>query len=345
VIRLDGSQGGAGGQILRAALALSAVTGQPFEMRRIRERRLRPGLRPHHLAAVRAVAMACRAEVHGDFDGSPELRFAPGAIAAGEFRFEIGASGAATLLVGMLVPVLAAATDGASRVEVRGGTHLPGSPTFHYLARHMVRLYERLALRPRLHLQRAGFAPRGEGLMSAEVPPTPRGGVGRLDLDERGALLAVRGVSGAARLRGEVGRRHASSARALLWERRRVDSEWAVVELPADTPGSFVQVEAVFENGGGAFSFLGQRGVSAELVGERAARRLLRFLDEAGAVDPWAADQLAVPLALAGAGGRITTPEVTAHLETVAAVLGHFGFAARTLGRRGGAGALEVGPV
>ena len=55
-------------------------------------------------------------------------------------------------------------------------------------------------------------------------------------------------------------------------------------------------------------------------------------------VDPWLADQMAVPLALAGGGGRLSTSEVTSHLETVAGVLRRFGVPAETLGptRRAG---------
>ena len=78
LIRVDGGEGEGGGQVLRTALALSAVTGQGFEMTQIRERRPRPGLRPQHLAAVRATQMVCSARVSGALDGSRELSFDPG---------------------------------------------------------------------------------------------------------------------------------------------------------------------------------------------------------------------------------------------------------------------------
>ncbi len=58
---IDGDLGEGGGQVLRTALTLSAATGQAFEMTRVRARRSRPGLRPQHLAAVRAAAMATKA--------------------------------------------------------------------------------------------------------------------------------------------------------------------------------------------------------------------------------------------------------------------------------------------
>jgi RNA 3'-terminal phosphate cyclase (ATP) len=343
LIPLDGAQGEGGGQILRSALALAAVTGQGFRVEQIRARRLRPGLRPQHLAAVRAAAMGCGAEVHGAFDGSPDLRFAPGKVAAGDFHFDIGTAGAATLVLQTVAPILATASS-PSHVEVTGGTHVPRSPGYHFLARHWAEVVGRLGLTVRLQLERAGFHPRGEGRVRAEVEPWARPAA--LDLSRRGPLVTVRGIAGAARLRGDVARRAAEAARAFLWEQRRLETEWEVADLEAGSPGAFLQIEAVFETGRAAFSALGERGLRAEVLGERTARRLLRFVDdEEAVVDPWLADQLAVPLAVAGGGGRLQTSEVTSHLETVAGVLRQFGVPARTWGRRGGPGGLEVGRV
>jgi RNA 3'-terminal phosphate cyclase (ATP) len=342
LISLDGAQGEGGGQIVRTALALSAVTGQGFEVTRIRVGRTVPGLRPQHLAAVRAAALACGARVGGAFDGSPDLRFEPGPVAAGDFRFEIATAGAATLVLQtVLLPL---ATAGApSRVEVTGGTHVPASPSFHYLARHWRPVVERLGVRLDLTLTRAGFYPPGGGEARAEVQGWSR--PASLSLEKRGALVAVRGTSGVSRLPGDVAKRQRDAAQSVLWERRRLEAAWDVLDVPGASPGSFLLVEAVFEEGRGAFGFLGRRGLRPELLGDRAARTLLGFLDAEGAVDPHLADQLGVPLALSGGGGRVTTNEVTRHLETVAAVIAQFGIPARTFGRRGGPGGLEVGRV
>jgi RNA 3'-terminal phosphate cyclase (ATP) len=342
LVSLDGAQGEGGGQILRSALTLSAATGQGFQMTRIRAERVRPGLRPQHLAAVRAAAMGWGVEVHGAFDGSPDLRFLPGAVAPGEFEFEIATAGAATLVLQTVAPALALARE-PSRVSVTGGTHVPRSPSHAFLARHWAPAVEGLGLRVRVDLERAGFYPRGGGRLCGGIAPWPRP-ASFLDLTRRGPLCEVRGVSAAARLRGEVAKRQADAARDRLWEDRRIESRWEVLEMSAASPGACLQVEAVFENGRAAFSVLGERGLRAEVAGERAARRLLRFLDdESASVDPWLADQLAVPLAVGRGGGRLTTSEVTRHLETVADVVRRFGIPAETWGRRGGPGGLEVG--
>ena len=128
-----------------------------------------------------------------------------------------------------------------------------------------------------------------------------------------------------------------AAAQERLWESRRLEATWAELEVPAPSKGCFLQLEAVFEEGRAAYGFLGERRVRAEVIGDRAARHLLKFLEaDEGAVDPWLADQLVLPLALAGGGGRVTTPEVTAHLETVADVVSRFGIPARAWGRREG---------
>jgi RNA 3'-terminal phosphate cyclase (ATP) len=340
LLPIDGARGGGSGQLLRTALALSAVTGQGFEMTRIRAGRTRPGLQPQHLAAIHAVAMACGGKVHGAFDGSPDLRFEPGAVAHGEFRFEIQTAGAASLVMQAVLAPLATASH-PSRVEVTGGTHVAASPSFEYLSRHWAAAVGLLGLEVGFELVRAGFFPPGGGELRGVVGPWKR--PARLVLRERGALVGIRGVSGEGRGRNRIAERQCEAAQARLWEARRLEAEWEVRSVASASPGSFLFLEAVFENGRGGFGFLGERGVRAERLGDRAARRLLRFLEEEGAVDPQLADQLAVPFAIAGGGGELTTCEVTKHLETVVEVLNLFGIPARCWGRPGGPGGLEVG--
>jgi RNA 3'-terminal phosphate cyclase (ATP) len=340
LIAIDGAMGEGGGQILRTALSLAAATGQGFEITRIRAGRVQPGLRPQHVASVRAAALVCGARVGGVFEGSPDLRFEPGAVAAGEFRFEIATAGALTLVMQTVVPPLGTAAA-PSTLHVTGGTHVPASPPFHYLARHWAAAVEGLGLQARFELQRAGFYPRGGGEASAIVQPWRRR-TEPLLLEDRGALVELRGTSGAGRLKGDVAARQRRAAESLLWESRRLTSTWTELDMPAASPGSFVMLEAVFERSRAAFSLLGQRGVRAEVLGEKVARTALHFLLETeAAVDPHLADQLALPMALAG-GGRVTTSEVTRHLETVAEVLRLFGVSASVWGRPGGPGGLEV---
>jgi len=344
LIPLDGAAGEGGGQILRTALSLAVATGQAFELSRIRAGRVRPGLRPQHVAALRAAAMACDARVSGAYDGSPELRFEPGALAGGEFHFEIGTAGAATLVLQTLLPPLARAAS-ASAVAVSGGTHVPMSPSFEFVSRHWAAALRELGLQAQVDMERAGFYPRGGGSLRARVEPSWAGTGKALSLEQRGALTQVEIVSGSARLRDDVAERQAAAAAKRLWDERRIEARVEVVHAAGASPGSYVYAAAVFERGRAALGLIGEKRVRAEALGDRAARRLLKLIDQTGAVDAWLADQLAVPLALSGAGGRVSTVEVTRHLETVADVLRHFGVGARTWGALGGSGGLEVDRV
>jgi RNA 3'-terminal phosphate cyclase (ATP) len=341
LIPIDGDVAEGGGEILRTALALSIATGQGFEITRIGAARLRPGLRVEHLAAVRAAAMISDARVGGAFEGSPDLRFEPRQVTSGEFRFDIGAAGPILPILQTVLPLLATAAS-PSVVQATGGTHVPGNPAFDYVARHWQPLVERLGLRSRFTLDKAGFYPKGGGEVTAHVEPWTRPAA--LRLEERGRLLELRGFSAVGRLKGDVAERQRDAAASVLWEKRRLEAVWETVTLPAGSPGSYVLMSAVYETGRGAFAVLGERGMAVEGVGERAAHELLRFLDATGAVDGSAADQLVLPLALAGGGGVVSTTEVTRNLQIVVDVLALFGVGARVEGMRGAAGSVEVSP-
>ncbi|STJ15441.1 RNA 3'-terminal-phosphate cyclase [Escherichia coli] len=127
MIALDGAQGEGGGQILRSALSLSMITGQPFTITGIRAGRAKPGLLRQHLTAVKAAAEICRATVEGAELGSQRLVFRPGTVRGGDYRFAIGSAGSCTLVLQTVLPALWFA-DGPSRVEVSGGTDNPSAP-------------------------------------------------------------------------------------------------------------------------------------------------------------------------------------------------------------------------
>jgi RNA 3'-terminal phosphate cyclase (ATP) len=327
---IDGSHGEGGGQVLRTTLALSAITGQPVRLERIRAGRRKPGLMPQHLTSVRAVAKVCDAELEGARLDSQELTFVPrSAPIAGQYTFDVaqfakgGSAGAVTLILQTILLPLALA-DGTSQVMLRGGTHVAWSPPFDYVKRVYLPALMRMGIKAKANIERWGWYPIGGG----EVRATIEGqGAGRspagLDLRERGALLRVRGLSASSNLPRHIGTRQESAALQAL-RSNRVNARIDVLEAPSKGQGTVVFLWAEFDNAMAGFTSLGERGKPAERVAEEAADQLVQFLHSGAALDRHLADQMILPMALAAGPSRLTTEVVTQHLLTNAWVVNQF---------------------
>lgn len=318
MVLVDGSMGEGGGQVLRTSLALSLLTGRPFRIENIRARRPKPGLAAQHLRSVEAAAAVGAARVEGAQKGSTALTFEPGPVRPGEYRLDVGTAGAASLVL-QTVAVPLALAGGESRLAVTGGTHVPWSPSFHYLERQWCPALAPLGLRAEVSLRRLGFYPRGGGEIEARLGP----GSGRpspLTLVERGKLQEVRGLSAVAGVPPAVAERQARRARARL-QPLGVPVEIETASLEASSPGTFLFLEARFERARCCATGLGERGKPAEQVADETVAEVEAYLRSGAALDEHLADQLLLPLALARGGSAFTTAGVTRHLTTNAAVI------------------------
>jgi|SRR5579872_3083635 len=158
-IEIDGSIGEGGGQVLRSSLALSLVTGQALHINNIRSRRPKPGLMPQHLRAVEAAAAIGMARIEGAHYGSQSLAFEPRGIRSGRFDFDIGTAGSTSLVLQTILLPLSFAKEPSS-VTVKGGTHVPWSPCFHYLDLHWLRYMRAIGFKVQFAMELAGFIPR-----------------------------------------------------------------------------------------------------------------------------------------------------------------------------------------
>ncbi|MGZ3182760.1 MAG: RNA 3'-terminal phosphate cyclase [Telluria sp.] len=318
MIELDGSEGEGGGQVLRSALTLSMLTGQPFRLQRIRANRAKPGLMRQHLVAVQAAAGICGGRAEGAEIGSATLAFAPGAIRGGDYRFAIGTAGSCTLVLQTLVPALLFA-DRASTVRITGGTHNPMAPPAHYLQRVYARALADMGADVTFELHRFGFYPAGGGEVTAAV--TPCSGLRPCEWMARGKLVAAYAESFVAGIPGGVARRELDGVGARMgWG----DGQLHERVLPRDQgPGNALLITVEHEHMTEVFTAIGEKSVRSDDVARLAVEQARGYLGTDAAVGEHLADQLLLPLALAG-GGRFTSTCFSPHATTNARVIERF---------------------
>lgn len=317
MIDVDGTHGEGGGQILRTSLAMSVLTGQPLRIRGIRGRRPKPGLMPQHLQAVRAAAAISRARVQGATLGSTELAFEPRSLNAGDYSFDIGTAGAVTLVL-QTVAIPLSFAPAASHVTVVGGTHVPWSPSFHYLADHWLHYLRCCGYHIQAALERPGFYPKGGGRVSVELEPAT--GLRPLSLVERGRLQRVHGLSMVANLDVSIAERQRHQAMQRL-RRHGVGVDIELAHMQAHSPGTMLLLIAEFELTRCCYSALGARGKPAERVADEVVDALEAFLRTDAAIDEHLADQLIVPLAAVVGRSEVRPARITQHLVTNADVV------------------------
>jgi RNA 3'-terminal phosphate cyclase (ATP) len=316
-IDIDGSEGEGGGQLLRTALTLSLVTGRPFRIGSIRGRRPKPGLLRQHLTAVRAAAEIGRARVSGAELGSQSLSFEPSEIQAGDYELAIGTAGSATLVFQTLLPALLQGRE-PSRLTIEGGTHNPSAPPFDFLARTFLPILRRMGAVVDARLERHGFYPAGGGRITFEIQPCPA--LQPLLLVHRGSVR-VHARAVLASLPDSIGKREIGIVR----DRLNLERDQCRVEAVETSvgPGNILLIDVEGESITEVVTGFGIKGVSAEKVASDACDEAESYLRSDAPVGSHLADQLLIPIALAGRGSfRTLSP--TAHTLANAAVVRRF---------------------
>ena len=309
MIAIDGSYGEGGGQILRTSLALSLVTGKPFSIRNIRAGRKKPGLMRQHLTAVNAAAEIGQAVLEGNRIGSRAFTFEPERIRPGDYHFAIGSAGSCTLVFQTILPALLTA-GGPSEVLLEGGTHNPFAPPFDFLAKAFLPVVNRMGPRVDAVLEKPGFYPAGGGRFRVSINPA---GFNRIDLLERGNIVNKTARASVANLPVRIAKRELEVIHEMLkWDRELLQ---AVEVENSQGPGNILTVEVESDNITEVFTGFGEKGVSAEKVAGRAATSVREYLAFDVPVGRYLADQLLVPMALAG-GGKFRTLSPTQHTTT-----------------------------
>jgi len=312
IVHIDGSIGEGGGQILRTSLMLSIISGRPFEISNIRSKRPNPGLRPQHLAALKAFTLITGGRLVGDQIGSTNIRFVPGEPKNQDIEIDVGTAGSITLILSTLLPALSFRGEDFS-VTLKGGTDTKWSPTFDYFNEVVVRLYRSFGINCDVRLVRRGYYPVGGGEVVARI----RSGhivKSFKAIDREDEVVNIKSVC--SNLPIHVAERQARAAKQLLENDGVTVNEIITQNEYALSAGSVIciyikDLEVPVYIGGDS---VGQKGVSAEDVGFMAARNFLFSYNKRVALDVHCAD-MAIPLmCLTEEESQIGIPSMTGHI-------------------------------
>ncbi|WP_410765732.1 RNA 3'-terminal phosphate cyclase [Haloferax sp. DFSO60] len=322
MIRIDGAEGG--GQLLRTALALSVVTGEPFEMTAIRATRPSPGLKAQHLACVSVAEAVSDSRVEGAKQGSSKLRFTPNTVRPDPIDVDVGTAGSTTLVCETLLPV-AVALEEPLQLTVTGGTDVRWSPPVDYLQYVKRPLCGKFGVEFDIDVRRRGFYPAGGGRLSMTVYPADSTPLDFASARDPVSELTCYSVASESLRSANVAHRQLSGVTDALAE--------SGIEAPVTTsatyaksssPGTVVVLVAHAGEAIAGFNAYGEKGVPAERVGAKTVQQFRDWMASDAPLDRYMADQLLVWVALVG--GRISVPEVTNHVRTNIEVIRAFGF-------------------
>ena len=310
MLHIDGSVGEGGGQIIRTAIALAAITGTEVEIANIRANRPKPGLAAQHLHAVKAVERLAGGTAEGLALQSTRLSFAPGQLNGFDGTIDIGTAGSITLLLQCLIPV-ALFADRATTVRITGGTDVAWSPPIDFYRQVFLPALREMGCDVHLDVLQRGYYPKGGGMVDVIISPVKQ--LKGFLVRKSKPVEVIRGISHSCGLPPHVAERQANAANRLLRAAGyQSDIALEIVEKSSWTTGCGITLWCGYKSGSG----LGERGKRAEVVGEEAARNIIFELQSNATVDVHLADQLVPYAAVASGPSELRVRSMTNHLET-----------------------------
>jgi RNA 3'-phosphate cyclase len=314
MIEINGSYLEGGGQILRTACALSALTKKPCHIFNIRKNRPKPGLMPQHLLGIQALAQLCNGRLEGDFLGSEEIKFYPGEISRDRVSVNIPTAGSITLVLQTLIPPALFASFPIQISFDGGATDTFFSPTIDHFRYVFLKILEKMEAKVEIEILKRGYYPEGGAKVVAKIFPSK---LKRLDLTERGNFKKILAISGASEFlkNKKVAERQIAGAREILGK-LNLPIEEKIEYYETQSPGSQICLIAEFENTIIGTDNLGKLGKRAEDVGKEAALELLKEQKSGACLDKHLADQILPYMALVGRKSQVTVSEITNHCQT-----------------------------
>jgi len=316
MITIDGSQKSGSGTILRYAVSLSTLLGEPLRIYNIRAKRKKPGLRPQHLRSVMACAKLCDGEVGNAKVGASEIKYYPKSkIKGGYYDFDIGTAGSTTMLTLTLLPVALFASKEVN-FSVTGGVVQDFAPSVFHMQQVLFPTLKKMGIQASLFVEKMGYVPKGQGRIKVRVLPI-KSKIRPIVMLEQGIIQNIEGIAVSSHLeRQRVSERMRKACCDILTARGYEVKIKEVNDYTSVQPGAALAVWAQNENCILGMDRAGKIGRRAESIGAFVARNLLADISAESTVDRFLADQLILYGGLACGETKYKIPIITPHIET-----------------------------
>lgn len=310
MIEINCSYGEGGGQIIRTAVALSALTGKPVHLYNIRAKRDKPGIQAQHLTGVKAVAGICNAKVNGLELHAKEITFEPGEISGGNYEWDVGTAGSVTLVLQALMPAMLFSKKGFS-LSITGGTNVQWSPPVEYFQHIFCDYLLKMGAEIKFDIIRHGFYPKGGGRIKLRLTPAE---LKPIEILERGNFVKTDlwSIASSDLMMANVAERQVKGFRHEFGETKygKINENY----VSSFSSGTSMHAHNHYENCKIGAETLGERGKPAEDVGKECAKRLKKEISYDSTLDMHMLDQILPYMAMLG--GKFKFGELTSHAKT-----------------------------
>ncbi len=330
IIKIDGAEGEGGGSILRLAIAFSVLTDTPIEIVNIRAKRSQPGLKTQHLVGVKAIQELCDAKVEGAELGSTKLYFEPGDSWKDSISVNIATAGSIGLVLQQLQLACYASPLQKITVRISGGATFgkwaPTAPYLEHITLHWLKTFFNYHIS--LNVHRHGFYPRGgaKATIILNTPNRTKNEEMSVDLSNPGEIEKIRilSIETIHLNKAKVAERQVEAALQELQpeiSRHQIDDVITnTMTVKASNPGSgiIIWAETTKQVTFGVDN-IGERGVPAEIVGKKAAKKFawecFSSTPHPPSTDSHLLDQI-LPFMALTRKFSVTAREITSHAKT-----------------------------
>ena len=341
MIEINGETGEGGGAILRVGAGLACALQKSLKITNIRANRKKPGLKLQHLVGLEALKLLTTGSASPLAIGTTELEFTPGTDWIPSIPVSIRTAGN----IGLLCQTLQSALIIPHGIHTNytfqisgGGTYgifAPGTTYIEYITFHWFR---QIGYFCHLEVQKQGFYPKGGAQAILTISPLQNESARQIGLVPPGIHCLQRGllqkicvvVHVEERLRKpQVAERIGQAIRQVIspyLTQIQTSSEILDVQLNYHNSLSIgVGIDAWVEYKPnirvGTGTFLGERGVSSEKLGETVGKALISIFQGEETMDIYAADQILPVLMMGNMPFAFKTTEPSSHFLTNVTIL------------------------